>query len=162
LYATDSSVWPDLPDGAVLCDLATRRQWLGRVEIAYALPMDGWLWWPATSDGVVMTCDGVRLTLVDVYEPEQTWIVPMSPVTKHAVHTVWPRWWISPSVVDGDPDAMLVLRWKRLVSVRPVCAAEVARTETLFMSTVRRRAMESADAGTQRLVRRFSGARGPR
>lgn len=137
LRSADTGEWPAVPDGAHLSDLATRRAWLGRIEIAYALPTNGWLWWPRASDGVVLACDGARLAFVPLDDPSQAQSVRMTLGTRQSVHEAWPGWWTAePSADGGEPDAILVLRWKGLVSVRALHDAAARRLAEDLTSTL--------------------------
>jgi len=151
----DTTPWPSVPDGARLADLAERRAWLGRIEVAYALPANGWLWWPATSDGVVLTCDGDQFALVPVSDPDLARSMLMTSDTRHTVHEAWPGWWTaSPSASGGEPDAILLLRWKGLVSVRALAGSDADAFSSVASGWVRH-AFSSPHDPASDLVRRL-------
>lgn len=104
------TVFPPPPDGARLADRPTRQDWCSRLEIAYALPAEGWLWIPARSGfSPLVAVTAETWTAVSASNPADRRATAVQPDTAAALRDLWPELWLAPPAV-GDIAALMHFR----------------------------------------------------
>ena len=103
-------MFPPPPDGSRLADRPTRQDWCSRLEIAYTLPAEGWLWFPSESGThPFVAISAETWTAVGASNPADQRATAVQPAQLEALQTLWPQLWLLPAA-QGDVAALMHYR----------------------------------------------------
>lgn len=101
------------PDGARLSPLSERQEWLGSLEISYALPQEGLLWIPGGRLENRIAFDGTSMTRFDA-DAQPYMSAQMSSRARADLIEAWSGFWLAE---DADHWHVVLLHYRGLFRV---------------------------------------------